>query len=1180
MRKPNLIVMASAAALTATAVAGYHGLSSVQPVDAGKAVERQAVERITPIGVTLMLPEAGYYTVPFEFTPTQAQFNECLFPDAECNKSYSYDPTEQSFKANYTPSGVDADYWGFLPGIQLTPGVYKFSVEYKTKNYQENFCISIGTAQTPEAQTIELVKKEAYSNNTYVTTELTFDISDDGIYYIGMHHYSDPNMFNVFLRNFKLEKVDNTKPATPSITSYDFTDGEGSITISVPATAINGDPLPANVDVHLLIDDEEVEGSPFAAAPGESLQIPLTIAKGVHVFKVYVSADIDGEVKNSEAFTESHRITKNIIVPAPIPAHFACDEDEFSLCTVINANNDGSTWKYNATGVQGRSGFQCSYNTSMAGDDFVVFPALDITEAGVYNISFDAATKFDTECMQVYFVADASLESLRAATPVLDLQDFKHGDTWVTYECKAGAQEPGLYYLVFRYCSPKYKSYVYLSEVNVTMADPRQIGTPSFGEIVFDGSDGTVEVVLPATTLGGAPLGDVTVNATLKEAEAVLATVSGTPGETKTLDLNLPKGMHTITLTADYTVDGEVFTSDPVSTDIKVLRPSSFAYEIPLQLSMKGTEFSDDMVVFDVNNDKKTWAATSDGLKYSYHSSNAADDWVILLPVNVTDISTPLSVTVLGKSSPSYPEKFSIWMGTSQTIEGMTIEVMPETPVQTSTPTTYGGSVSLPAPGKYYIGFHATSDANKLTIYLSDLEVKYDIDTSSYPKPAGSLSATPDPAGGLSATVDFTMPLEMMDGTAYAEDTQLTARVSCGSNTQEVSGAPGEAMNVTIAAQEGVNSISVVIVSDAGESEPVETTVRCGLDTPTRPVITGAAVSESGCGVELSWEPVTTGVNGGVINPELIQYRITPWDDEDEDWAYWDAVYTTDTHCTYEGPANAEQAFVTIGIEAFQSSSTNSMVSEIDVVIGKPLECQVEENFEGGEFTAGPVYALSNPNVTAPSWSLSNGQYDNLGDDFDEDNYFLRGISYTNGAYSLVLFPMVSTKNVGSAELTFEYYDDNQKAHLEGVLGAYGEDRIILGEVGAEAVADDEGTGSGWKTYTFAIPETYMDRNWIQPGLFASFDGVNKTRLMLNSYSVKATSVVGTETVIAAEAVAAGAEGRIVVGGANGQRVSVYSLSGAMVYDNTSVNTGLEILVQEGIYLVKVGQKTFKVIVR
>lgn len=127
MKKTNLMTLAAiaagSAALWAVSAGPIVGLTSQRT-----NVERDPLERIIPAGTSFSeLPEEGYYTVPFSYGPTtQEEFNESVRPEAACGRTYSYNATEKAFQANYTPNGVYCDFWAYLPGVMMEPGIYKF----------------------------------------------------------------------------------------------------------------------------------------------------------------------------------------------------------------------------------------------------------------------------------------------------------------------------------------------------------------------------------------------------------------------------------------------------------------------------------------------------------------------------------------------------------------------------------------------------------------------------------------------------------------------------------------------------------------------------------------------------------------------------------------------------------------------------------------------------------------------------------------------------------------------------------------------------------------------------------------------------------------------------------------------------------------------------------------------
>lgn len=72
--------------------------------------------------------------------------------------------------------------------------------------------------------------------------------------------------------------------------------------------------------------------------------------------------------------------------------------------------------------------------------------------------------------------------------------------------------------------------------------------------------------------------------------------------------------------------------------------------------------------------------------------------------------------------------------------------------------------------------------------------------------------------------------------------------------------------------------------SPVGTGPRASIEVNCGLDRPTAPVITALAVSDDNTSVKIDYQAITTGVTGGHVNPDGMDYYLWEWDEEDEDW--------------------------------------------------------------------------------------------------------------------------------------------------------------------------------------------------------------------------------------------------------------------------------------------------------
>lgn len=775
------------------------------------------------------------------------------------------------------------------------------------------------------------------------------------------------------------------------------------MTVKMPDTRFDGEPLSGEMTLHLLCDSQEIKTE--QAAPGAVVESDITATHGQHTFGAYVSAEIDGKTKNSEIVTESYKVVKVLEVPMHVPFTMPCDEDDLAYCTVFDVNEDNNTWTWiNSGNPDSRDCFRYSYSYSKDADDWVVLPAIQFSEAGAYEFALDIATKYDDESLEVRIADEPTVEALSAGQQIMNLKDFRSADVWVNKSGSFSVPGACVKYIGIHCYSPKYKSFLYISNASVTSTDSRKITNPSFGEISFDGSEGSISVVLPSVNIVGSPLDATEVSATLTvDGNKYGETLSGAPGATVTWPANLERGEHALATQAFYTTGGETFYSETVKSSVKVTRPLSFHYDMPLDLTMQGTDFIEDVAVFDVNGDMKTWSGDDKGLKYNYSAGYTADDWAILLPVQIDDASKNLSFSVRAMAySASYAEKFSVWMGSSRTVEGMTIPVIEEKTVTTVSPgEIYSATVRVPEPGLYYIGFHCTSEANKYYLYLSDVKLEYEGASALLPAEIEDLVIAADPAGENAADVKFTFPSMTAGGEALDASAELTATIVGDAETKTVTGLPGSVASVRINANAGQNTFTVTVANEAGSTKPQTVSVYCGLDTPKTPAFKSATMTQDGHGVYLTWDAVTEGIHGGVINPEKLTYRITPYDEEDEDWDYTESIYTQDLSCTFFVANGTPQNFVTLGIEAYQSASTNSSIGYLEVCVGKPFEGDVEEEFANGEVSFGPIYTFSNTS-SRPSWAVAPA--DNYVPEAAlEGQHMLIGKATTNGSDSGVM---------------------------------------------------------------------------------------------------------------------------------------------------------------------------------
>lgn len=1172
MRKNRLFLLAGLA-LTASAVA-YTVMPKAE--EAGKPEPSYKVQKVAHIQrINAPQREEGEgstaYTVPFHFTPTEDQFNECLVIDANSDgKTWLYD-SEGYFKACYSWSNP-ADDWCMLPAIHLTPGPYKFYATYKTKSNEENFKFCLGTAQTAEAMTTTLIQKENYANQNDVSEEVEFSIDTEGDYYIGLYSYSGANKYYIYVKDIMVKSIDSQLPTSPEIKSIDFTGQTGTITVKAPSQNYLGDEITGNVSLSVDIDEVPVEGSPFTCTPGEEKAVPLTLERGLHTVTAQATINVNGEEKISEVSSQIFRVTKLINIPMSLPVYIEPDEDDFSVMTIINDNENTPTWEFvtNAGLNSDLTSIRYNYSYSATGDDWAILPAITLDQAGLYEFSMMLGTKYSNECMEVVIADAPDVETMAATTPLISIVEECTSGDFEERKAMFTVDGPKTVYVGLHATSPKNRSYLFVREIKMNKIDDLTPVAPQISSISFDGFDGTIDVTLPSQTMTGTQITAEEVSAKVSitgEEYPVTKFISGAPGATVSIPLTLSKGQHTVSAYAYYTKgDGTELTSSSVQQAFSVTRPSSFQFTLPF-VTRFTQEDIDDLIIIDNNNDGKTWSYDSDGLKYSYHGSNQADDWAITLPIYFPDATKTYNISIEAKSN--FSEAFDVFIGTTPEISAMTQCILDVPDFKNSNYTANSNDFTVPAAGRYYVGIHAKSPADRYNLYLRSMTISQ-ATSDDAPEMVTNLSAMPDQTGALSVTVQFGMPLTKRSEQQLDPAEDLTATITTPAESVTVTGKPGATMSATVAAVNGVNNIAVVVSNSAGASDVCEVSARCGLDTPKAPKFTKVDVSEDGLGVLLEWEPVTEGINGGVVNPSAMMYRVSEYDEDDEDW--YAVEHLAGTSYEYRVDAGTPLDFVKLCIEAYNSPSTNSSKTEVTALAGEPKALAVEENFTGGELDQPVTYILST-STTAPSWGLALPGDVFEGAALEGGQKVLVGHTTANSGDSGIVLPLFATTNAEFG-VTFNietYMTENTTPTMAVYARTFGTDRQLLGNLVRES--------DGWATYSFTLPSDLLNRPWVEIMIYNNFIHGSADYALIKSYSVKANPDTGVEETLLGGVNVFGTSGAIIVTGAEGMNMTVADTTGKVIFSGKGT-ASMSILAMAGVNIVNIDGKVYKVIVR
>lgn len=150
---------------------------------------------------------------------------------------------------------------------------------------------------------------------------------------------------------------------------------------------------------------------------------------------------------------------------------------------------------------------------------------------------------------------------------------------------------------------------------------------------------------------------------------------------------------------------------------------TAYAAEPFYTATFNSQEEFDKWKVVDANEDEKTWTFDASGEEgkqvfYSYHGTNQANDWLISPAITPAE-SGRVMIRFHYRGS-YYGEALQIYVGDSQTVEGMT-ELRGD--YEDLKDNDYGSFVviDVEAGVPFHIGFHANSQPDKWRLYLKDV---------------------------------------------------------------------------------------------------------------------------------------------------------------------------------------------------------------------------------------------------------------------------------------------------------------------------------------------------------------------------------------------------------------------------------------------------------------------------
>lgn len=403
--------------------------------------------------------------------------------------------------------------------------------------------------------------------------------------------------------------------------------------------------------------------------------------------------------------------------------------DEFAKWTVVDANNDGVTWVYDAEGSQSKVFY--AYSSSNVADDWLISPAITPTATGKLMVQY---TTYGTSYGEKLAVYTGNAPTVEAMTKLQAQNDKVLGvrtTEYFFYDATAGVP----FHVGFHTTSPADQWRFYMCEFSVKQVDKvvdlqvDNVLSPVSGDnlsnaetvkvhVVNNGLDASDKFEVAYQLDGGAVVKEK-VDRSLAPGEAMEYTFS------QKADLSTPR--HKYALKA-YTIEPNDINNANDTTTVTVRHGG--AVTPPYSWGFEPGDDTADFKFYNLNGDDGEWkvyqatymnmARTGYGcLAYNYNKENDADDWVMLDPIKVEAGNYVLRYWYSG--SDGHTEKLGVYWGTGNTPDDMDVCIDEQTIKQGKYQEAFK-VIKFDKPQTIYLGFYSHSDKDENWLTIDDVQ--------------------------------------------------------------------------------------------------------------------------------------------------------------------------------------------------------------------------------------------------------------------------------------------------------------------------------------------------------------------------------------------------------------------------------------------------------------------------
>lgn len=554
----------------------------------------------------------------------------------------------------------------------------------------------------------------------------------------------------------------------------------------------------------------------------------------------------------------------------------------------------------------------------------------------------------------------------------------------------------------------------------------------------------------------------------------------------------------------------------------------------PYSETFADESFLESYTIIDSNQDRTKWEPYLGSAQISYNSELDMDDWLITPALNLEG-GKMYSFSIEIMTGGSFNETFEVMFGKDKTPEALVNPIIEKTSIAHTVYKAYTGTISPAESGTFYVGIHGCSQKDMLSLSVKNLKIGAAAGAST-PSAPSNLVVNTRTNGELKADISLTAPTLDLNGQDLTE--LESVKLMRDGNLIKTFSTPKPGSELTFVDEVPECSrytYSAIAVNASGESPAVETKAFVGTLEPSDP--TGITLVETSTPgeVTIGWTPVTTDIRGNNLDPEFVTYRIYS-EGSQSNLLFSNISGTSKTFKALDD--TSVQTFVQYSVVAETKGGISNYVYSPLLPIGPAYSTPYHESFAEGK--ASHIFGIYPEDYA--SWSTYTTEDSEI-ESQDGDNGFLG----SEGSYS----EDTGTFDTGKIDLsglttpTLTFY----------IYNIIGEDEANNNELSVSVVHN----GNSTLLKTFKMYELSDKDGWVkvEVSLNDYKDQIIQLRLfshhallpyiLIDNIRIDNLNGSGIETTVDSSTKIYGGTGKIIVTGANGQTLSIFTPDGRLI---------------------------------